>query len=49
MKIFDSDFNRIFNDIIILAEPALLILIFALDLTIFNLIGFLIDCKKDEL
>ena len=47
MKIFESDFNRIFNDIIILAEPALLIIIYALDLTLFNFIGFLIDCKKD--
>lgn len=49
LKIFESDFNRIFNDIIILAEPALLIMIYVLDLTIFNFIGFLIDCRKDEL
>jgi hypothetical protein len=47
LKIFESDFNRIFNDIIILAEPALLILIYVLDLTLFNFIGFLIDCRKD--
>lgn len=47
--IFNSNLDRVFNDVIILAEPALIILIILLDLTIFNFIGFLIDCCKDEL
>lgn len=47
MTIFKSNLDRIFNDAIILAEPALIILIILLDLTIFNFIGFLMDCCKD--
>jgi hypothetical protein len=47
--IFNSTLDRVFNDIIILGEPALILLVILLDLTIFNFIGFLIDCCKDEL
>jgi hypothetical protein len=47
--IFRSTLDRIFNDIIILGEPVLVILIILLDFTIFNFIGFLVDCCKDEL
>jgi hypothetical protein len=49
MTVFSSSLDRIFNDIIILGEPALILLIMLLDLTIFSFIGFLIDCCKDEL
>jgi hypothetical protein len=35
--------------LIILAEPAIIILIYVLDLTIFNFIGVILDCCKDEL
>jgi hypothetical protein len=50
MTIFGSaSLDRVFNDICIVGEPALIILLILLDLTIFNFIGFLIDCCKDEL
>lgn len=49
MTIFHSTLDRVFNDIIILGEPALILLVILLDVTIFNFIGFLIDCCKDEL
>jgi hypothetical protein len=47
--IFQSTLDRIFNDIIILGEPVLILLIIILDLTIFNFIGCLRECCKDEL
>lgn len=49
LKIFNSTLDRIFNDIVILGEPALILLVIVLDLTVFNFIGFLVDCCKDEL
>lgn len=46
---FGSTLDRIFNDVIILGEPALMILIILLDLTIFNFFGWISECCKDEL
>ena len=46
----EGDLNRVFNDILILGEPALVILVLLIDITIVKFISFLIDCcGKDDL
>jgi hypothetical protein len=46
--IFSSEFDRIFDDILMLAEPVLVAALIILDYTIINFFSGLANCCKDE-
>lgn len=47
-KVFNSDIDRIFNDILMVGEPALVAALIILDYTIINFFSGLANCCKDE-
>jgi hypothetical protein len=48
LKVFNSDIDRIFNDILMLGEPVLVAALIILDYTIINFFSGLANCCKDE-
>ena len=48
LKIFNNTVDRVFADILMLAEPALILVVIIIDYTLINFFSGLASCCKDE-